>query len=180
MAFYTSPALRNIALRKYAGHRSASVLTRDAIAGKLFKDYDVFLSHSFVDADDILGLKAALEAVQLSVYVDWVDDPQLDRERVGADTAALLRNRMERSRCLLYASTASARNSKWMPWELGFSDARTGKVAIVPVTPHEGATFTGVEYLGLYPRVESGPLGPILVGNTGTTTALPEWIYAPR
>jgi hypothetical protein len=56
--------------------------------------FDIFLSHSVRDADLILGLKRMLEAEGCTVYVDWIDDADLDRQNVKAATAARLRERM--------------------------------------------------------------------------------------
>jgi hypothetical protein len=42
-----------------------------------------------------------------------------------------------------------------MPWELGYFDGGNGNVAILPVVAVAGEdTFTGLEYLGLYPYVD--------------------------
>ena len=49
--------------------------------------FDVFLSHSVRDAALSLGLKKVLEADGLSVYVDWIEDADLDRTNVSAATA---------------------------------------------------------------------------------------------
>jgi hypothetical protein len=117
--------------------------------------FDVFLSHSTKDAELVLGTKNILEKqFDLSVYVDWVTDAHLDRGRVTAETARTLRNRMKQSEALFYLATEGATESTWMPWELGYFDALKGRVAILPVKKTESSTFTGNEYLGLYPYVD--------------------------
>jgi hypothetical protein len=117
--------------------------------------FDIFLSHSREDAEIVAGVKALLEREGLSVYVDWIEDPQLDRSRVSAATADQLRNRMKHSNYLLYASSRASSHSKWMPWELGYFDGRrSGKVGILPIVDRPGDRFVGVEYLGLYPLIE--------------------------
>ena len=117
--------------------------------------FDIFLSHSYEDAEVIAGVKLLIEAEGLSVYVDWLEDPQMDRSQVTPATAKLLRKRMKHCSYLLYASSRSSSSSKWMPWELGFFDGRRpGKVGILPIVATPGAPFYGVEYLGLYPVVE--------------------------
>jgi hypothetical protein len=45
--------------------------------------YDNYLSHCFRDAPIILGLKIEIEIMGYKVYVDWVDDAQLDRTKVS-------------------------------------------------------------------------------------------------
>ena len=114
----------------------------------------MFLSHSIHDADLVLGVKQILEDHGLSVYVDWVEDAQLDRERVDNETASLLRTRMCSCQSLMYLHSDNSRESKWMPWELGFFDGHNGNAAILPVVDHSWESFVGQEYLGIYPYVE--------------------------
>lgn len=64
--------------------------------------YDIFLSHSYKDANMILNIKRIIEDMGFSVYVDWIDDPQLERTKVTSGTADLIRNRIDSSRCLIY------------------------------------------------------------------------------
>jgi len=120
--------------------------------------WDVFLSHCRLDADVVLGLKRILEASHLSVYVDWVDDPELDRANVTPATADRLRQRMTASRSLIYAYSRSAARSVWMPWELGYFDGKRGSAQIA-VCPIEDAhpVANGQEYLGLYQTFEKIP-----------------------
>lgn len=116
--------------------------------------YDVFLSHSVRDGELVLGMKSTLEDLGLSVYVDWIEDPQLDRSRVTAATAEGLRQRMQASRSLFFLTTPNAAVSKWMPWECGYFDGTKEKVAVAPVLPTSSDdSFAGQEYLGLYPYV---------------------------
>ena len=57
--------------------------------------FDVFLSHSKMDDKYVLGAKQILEEKGFSVYVDWINDPQLDRSMVTKRTADYLRQRMK-------------------------------------------------------------------------------------
>jgi hypothetical protein len=133
--------------------------------------YDVFLSHSLKDALLILGLKRLLESDGLRVYVDWVDDPHLDRTNVNAATAARLRDRMRACSSLVYATSANSSASRWMPWELGFFDGYRGadRVAICPIQDG-GSAPNGEEYLGLYKTLEkvlaSGLPRPFLIRSS--------------
>jgi hypothetical protein len=98
--------------------------------------------------------RAILTAYGYSVYVDWIDDPQLDRSRVTQQTAAKLRDRMLSCRSLFYLTTSNADSSKWMPWECGFFDGAREKAAILPVKDSSDYNvYVGQEYLGLYPYV---------------------------
>jgi len=115
-------------------------------------NYDIFLSHAYEDAEVIAGVKVLIEQENLSVYVDWIEDPQADRSQVTARTADMLRQRMNHCRFLLFATTKASSYSKWMPWELGYFDGlRHDRVGILPIVQSAGNTFKGQEYLGLYP-----------------------------
>jgi hypothetical protein len=117
--------------------------------------FDVFLSHNYLDAELVLGLRETINAMGFSVYVDWVDDAHLRRSDVSRETAACLRQRMANSAALFYATSITSPTSKWMPWECGFFDGLKGRVAICPLTPSPQADdkYSGQEYLGLYPYV---------------------------
>lgn len=144
--------------RAAAGLQTRSLIEaelRKSAATSLSTNFDVFLSHSFLDAQIILGVKQLLEAEGLRVYVDWIEDSQLDRTLVTAKTADVLRTRMRHSRSLIYATSETSSDSKWMPWELGYFDGyKPGHVAILPLVKTSYAHYKGQEYLGLYPYIE--------------------------
>lgn len=148
----------------------------DALRDVLADDraYDVFLSHSYLDSESVLGLKLLLEEFGLKVYVDWYDDPELDRTAVTAETAAHLKKRMRSSKVLLYAISEHALGSRWTPWEIGFFDGINGNVAIVPVRDNGvEVDYRGQEYLGLYPYV-SESIG-VSASNWMTPEGLTLW-----
>lgn len=134
---------------------ASSILLEDAKSFSSYKTYDVFLSHSSLDAKYILAISEEIKELGYSVYVDWIEDPELDRKNVNKHTAAKLKQRMKNSRSLFYATSINSTNSKWMPWELGYFDGIKTKVAILPVydTTKFFADYEGQEYLGLYPFV---------------------------
>lgn len=160
MALITEAALRAEAAR--LGFQKSSQVVLNEVVREQFstqkaaaRSYDVFLSHSRLDSDFVLGLKLRLERAGCSVYVDWIDDPALDRSNVSPATADQLRSRMRSCKALLYAFSLLSSHSKWMPWELGYFDALRGKVAVVPLSGSSGVTsFNGQEYLGLYPYLD--------------------------
>ena len=129
------------------------ILLEQAKSFSNLKTYHIFLSHSFGDADMILELKLRLENLGFSVYVDWIEDRQLDRSKVSKETANLLRERMNCCQSLFYACTDNSVNSKWMPWECGYFDAKKDKVAILPISNSLTEPYLGQEYLGVYPYV---------------------------
>jgi len=145
--------------------------------------FDVFLSHRYLDAKEVLALKIIIESFGLTVYVDWIESPELDRTNVTKETAASLRDVMRRSRSLLYALSTNSSGSKWMPWELGYSDGLHGRVAIVPVTDQQttAESYDGVEYLGIYPYLTLTPNkareDKLWVRDSASSyVLLPEWI----
>lgn len=144
-------------LRLRAGGVTASAANAELShsAKSMRAGYDVFLSHSVRDAVLVLGLKNVLEADHLSVYVDWIEDPELDRSRVSAATAARLRERMKTCKSLVYATSQNASRSRWMPWELGVFDGSRGpeRVAICPIADGTGS-YEGQEYIDLYKTLE--------------------------
>lgn len=115
--------------------------------------HDIFLSHPFDDRELVLGVALIIEDLGYSVYLDWRDDPSLDRKSITGQTAGKLRARMKASRCLFYSTTENASNSKWMPWELGYKDGNNTRVAILPVSRVVTSSYQGQEYLGIYPYV---------------------------
>jgi hypothetical protein len=152
--------------------RASQILAEDSQRFSVAVGYDVFLSHSFQDADVILGIKTAAEASGLKVYVDWIDDPGLDRNKVHAKTAEALRSRIKASSSLVYAHSTNTQDSKWMPWELGYFDGfRPGYVWILPLVEEYDSEFKGQEYLGLYPTIEKieSVAGRLDLGFKGVT-----------
>ena len=128
----------------------------EAAASETADRYDIFLSHSFRDRDLIVGTRKLIMQRELSVYVDWIDDGDLDREAVDGETAARLRDQMRRCDTLFYAHSPSAKLSRWCPWELGYFDALQHpdrQVFVLPVVDG-GKGYPGQEYLSLYPVVD--------------------------
>ncbi|MEY4748588.1 MAG: hypothetical protein RIQ60_802 [Pseudomonadota bacterium] len=134
---------------------SGRILKESVTAATAADSFDVFLSHSIADAEIVLGIKQLLEESGLKVYVDWVEDAQLDRSAVTKESAAVLRQRMRQSKSLIYLSSENSSSSKWMPWELGYFDGfKPDGVAIMPVLDSPTDAFKGQVYLGLYPIVQ--------------------------
>lgn len=167
MSLFTSSKIKNRAseeLKKSGfGNLYSAEFKSQKITGMLYeslgsqrnqpetKIYDIFLSHSSKDASEVEGLKLTLEDMGYSVYVDWIDDPQLDRSKVTKETAILLQQRMKQSKSLIYAFSENGLHSKWMPWELGFFDGLKGKATILPiVNESSGDRYVGSEFLGVY------------------------------
>ena len=187
MATFTESRIRQRAQQKTGTLRKAATVLREEVAATKTKtSFDIFLSHSTSDAEIILGVKAVLEDYGKTVYVDWLEDPQLDRRNVTAASAEVIRARMRQCKSLVYVHTANSGGSKWMPWELGYFDGFNGAVAILPVTRNREATFEGQEYLGIYPYMDEAPSTGSKVEeiwvNKGSTASRRwgTWISDPR
>lgn len=156
MALYTSIYLKELA-RKNSEKLSVRMLSEQQ---KTHTSFDIFLSHSFLDKEEVKGLYQELTDMGFSVYVDWIVDPHLNRNNVTKEVAEKIRGRMKMSKTLLLAVSANADMSKWMPWELGYVDGNTNKCAIVPVSTDgiNRSDFTRVEYLTLYPYLKIAQL----------------------
>ncbi len=153
MTLYTEEYFRNRVGGLTASAAANSLRTASKSATGSF---DIFVSHSIRDARVIFGIRDWLTSQSLSVYVDWIDDPELDRAAVSRATAARLREQMQQSRSLLYATSRAAQRSRWMPWELGYFDGIKGteRVSIMPLHSSSSTDFVGEEYLGLYKLIE--------------------------
>lgn len=111
------------------------------------KHFDVFLSHSSLDANMLLELKACLNSNGLNVYIDWMSDrSSLKRELLQKSTAEVLLKRMNASTTLLYVYTENSNKSCWMPWELGYFHGLGRKICVF--VPEE---IERPMYLNLYP-----------------------------
>lgn len=119
------------------------------------ENYDIFISHSFLDQKLIRTLASLFQKEGFSVYIDWIQDPNLDRSHVTMQTAKLVKDRIGQCKSLAYIATENISNSKWCPWELGIGDGvHNGKACILPILKKDQKSFDGQEYLGLYPFIE--------------------------
>ncbi len=129
------------------------VITENTHIFKKHNQFDIFLSHSSLDREEVITLVELFNNCGYSVYVDWIYDEQLDRNNVTKETAEALRTRMLQSKGLAYLATGNSANSKWCPWELGYFDGKsqTSRCCILPVLSNYATSYNGQEYLGLYP-----------------------------
>lgn len=160
MNFFSETGLKDFGAQKarkssysFANAEARSLLIENSKAKYPIGDFDIFLSYSSLDWVVIFGVYSTLVDKGFTVYVDRIEDPQLDRTNVTPETAEILRKRMKKCRSLLFCTTTNLSASKWLPWEVGYFDGFRGKVAIIPITTD--VSFKGQEYLGLYPFAES-------------------------
>lgn len=143
-------------LFEHASDRQERIFYENARIRERKNFFDIFLSHSSLDHNEVLNLVQLFNKSGYSIYVDWLYDEQLDRSNVTPSTAETLRQRMKQSRGLSYLDTANASQSKWCPWELGYFDGKSGnsRCCILPILSTYASTYHGQEYLGLYPYLE--------------------------
>jgi len=148
-------ASQSTLLAEYSEKKWASDCLKEVYDSFSFSEtYDIFLSHAYSDARIVKQIRSMLVDLGYSAYVDWIEDKQLDRNDVSEYTATVLRNRMNKCSSLIYLTSVSAGRSVWMPWELGYMDARTSRVAVAPIMEEDDEEFEGREYLGLYPYLD--------------------------
>jgi len=160
MATFTESALRARARRETTNFSktASAVLTEKVTKQEDLKTFDVFLSHAYDDRELLTGVVLSIEDLGYSVYIDWREDPKLDRSQVTSATAAVLRERMRNSRCLFYSVTPSSKDSAWMKWELGWKDGHNNRTAILPIEKDGSDSWSGQQFLGLYPYVSGGKI----------------------
>ncbi len=113
----------------------------------------VFLSHSHKDRELIEPTIAFLRSHGVKVYVDWLDEGMPDV--VSGETAKKIKEKIQQQKKFLVLVTESSKDSRWVPWELGYADSKKGMehIAAFPVAESTG-NFQHNEYLEIYPRVE--------------------------
>ena len=85
----------------------------------LYQEYDVFLSHSSLDVNELLQLKVLLNQQGKTVYIDWVNDRvMLNRQNQNQDTWKALELRMDQSKMLLYVMTDNSIKSPYTEREV--------------------------------------------------------------
>ncbi|MBK9929580.1 MAG: toll/interleukin-1 receptor domain-containing protein [Saprospiraceae bacterium] len=92
------------------------------------------------------------------IYVDW-GDPEMP-QFTSASTAALIKKRIKDCNKFVVLFSTNAKDSKWVPWELGFADGikPLSDIAILPII-RGNDNFNGVEYMDLYPKIAFDGIG---------------------
>lgn len=156
-------------MKRYFTHQDAKKYFQGILSGKMLLEaglesfsetrhrYDIFISHSYNDKEDVRLLYNMFKSLGLNPYIDWIDD-RLDsfEERKPGDpeTAKTLKDRMQQSSCMLYVASSNADHSLWMPWEFGYCDGIKKSIAIFPFLPNRSSRFDDCGYLKMYPKVE--------------------------
>jgi TIR domain len=112
----------------------------------------IFLSHSHKDRDLIEPAIAFLRSHGVKVYVDWMDEGM--PEVVSGETAKKIKDRIKQQRKFLVMVTENSKDSRWVPWELGFADSAKGMDHIASFPVREGPyDFSQNEYMKIYPKI---------------------------
>jgi hypothetical protein len=115
----------------------------------------VFLSHSHKDKSLIKQAVSFFKAINISVYVDWMDETM--PEKTSGETALKIKSKIISNQKFIFLATNDAIISKWCNWELGIGDTfkfSSDNLAILPLSENSGSWY-GNEYLQIYPRIES-------------------------
>lgn len=87
------------------------------------KRYNIFISHSTKDRNFLIDLVHDINKQGKNVYVDWMEDIEaLQRSKTNAQTASVIKHRIDSSDVVLCIKTEGALSSEWVPWELGYAD----------------------------------------------------------
>lgn len=114
----------------------------------------IFLSHSHKDRPLIEPTIAFLRSHGVKVYVDWMDEGMPDV--ISAETARKLKERILQQRKFLVLVSENSKDSRWVPWELGFADSAKGLGHIATFPVRDGVSdFTQNEYMRIYPKIEA-------------------------
>lgn len=161
MAIISKSQLANIARSKAGPQGLKGSLYESRKYAKSSSVTSVFLSHSHVDKALVEQAKVFFENLGISVYVDWAD--QTMPEKTSGVTALAIKNQIinANDKFVLLATNA-ALTSRWCNWEVGIADPFKNprkKMALFPLADDNGS-WTGNEYLQIYPRIERSALDP--------------------
>lgn len=138
----------------------------------------VFLSHSHKDKELVSKVVAFIKSTGSEIYVDWLDE-DMPRETTS-ETANKLKEKIKEHSKFLLLATSNSRESKWVPWELGFADEVKGmaNIAIFPVAD-SATTFEGTEFVGIYPIIRRSSLDSswiVSCENPSIFSSLENWL----
>ncbi len=144
----------------YSYHRGFSIaneyvapLQAKASANYSFQaDVTVFLSHSHKDKDLIEPAVAFLRSHGVKIYVDWMDEGMPDT--VSGETAKKLKDRIKQQKKFLVLVSENSKDSRWVPWELGYADSTKGMDHIAALPVADNSDFRHNEYLNIYPKIQ--------------------------
>jgi hypothetical protein len=146
---------------------------------KYSTEVSVFLSHKHGEFDILEQVINLLNKLGVSVYVDWLDHEM--PTTTNGTTAARIKEKIKECDKFILLATEKAISSKWCNWELGFGDANKyfRNIAVMPITEKEEGSFSGNEYLAIYPIITSQyiyTLGSFYVEFQNSKIKLEDWL----
>ncbi len=120
--------------------------------GKSDAQVTLFLSHSHKDRVLIEPAISFLRSHGVKIYVDWMDEGMPDV--LSAETAKKIKEKIGQQKKFLVMVTENSKDSRWVPWELGYADPTKGleHIASFPIKDGE-YDFTQNEYMKIYPKI---------------------------
>ena len=77
MPLFTKADLFGVTVEKKYYETAEDVLKKVASEFSSYKTYDIFISHSYLDAEIVLKVKIIIEKYGFITYVDWIEDKQV-------------------------------------------------------------------------------------------------------
>jgi hypothetical protein len=155
MAILTKAQFALIAQSKAGTRGLQGNINESRMFSKATSTTSIFLSHSHADRDVIEQAKIFFENLGISIYVDWADKTM--PESTNGITAQKIKNQIiSINDKFVLLATEKAVASKWCNWEVGIADPfklPSKKIALLPLADN-GGTWSGNEYLQIYPRIE--------------------------
>ena len=91
--------------------------------------YDYFISHSFLDHDDVQRIISELNKMGKLLYCDWIsDNDYLKRNLLCEATLSVIECRIIKSDAVLFVDSVEARNSIWVAYELQYANNNGKKI----------------------------------------------------
>jgi hypothetical protein len=148
MAYITLNELRGKTTRL-----SKAFSVNESLSSSTQFDKQIFLSYRRKDSNYVKPIVEILKNLGANVYIDYLDDSL--PEKPNTETAAILRDRIQKSDKFILMATPNSSDSKWIPWELGLGDGFVNyeNVAILPITQYSNS-WTEQEYYSIYGYIE--------------------------
>lgn len=182
MAILTRSRLNSLTEQKLGTVLFSRTITDAKAETKSAAAVTVFLSHSHDDLDniDINRVVVLLRRSGVRVYVDSLDSslPPFTSDA----TANKIKSEIQANKKFILVATNRAILSRWCNWELGYGDAYKylKDIAIIPLADSSNS-WTGNEYLKIYPRIEESENLPEVIKvifPTGNSLSLSDWLLS--
>lgn len=152
MAFITRAQIQGYQRGISIANESVGAIQAKAVAlNASSAEVTIFMSHSHKDKDLIQPAIAFLRSHGVSVYVDWMDEGMPDV--VSGETAKKIKEKIRQQKKFLVMVTENSKDSRWVPWELGFADPVKGMDHIATFPIAEKSDFAQNEYMKIYPKI---------------------------